>query len=103
MSVADVIDDVIGDLIEDIVVEYEYDIDLDEEYLDLLMYIYNKLAKAWFRDRKPDLYEFEAKLRDVRRRHKNKLKIVLSYLISRFIKERKLARARDRDYSHPLF
>lgn len=84
----DVVDSYIGEMIERVVTKYGYDVDLAEEYYELLSYITRKLVKVWFNGRKPDTGELEAKLRYVRRKYPRRLNILLSYLVSRYIKAR---------------
>lgn len=84
----DVVDSYIGEMIERVVTKYGYDVDLAEEYYELLSYITRKLVKAWFNGRKPDASELEAKLRYIRRKYPRRLNILLSYLVSRYVRAR---------------
>lgn len=79
-----------GDLIERIIEKFEYYIDLDEEYEELLEYIYLRIIRIWFKGKQPTITEFERKLREAKK-HKIKLIILLSYLISRYEKKRSIA------------
>ncbi len=78
-----IIDKYIGDLIERIIHKYRYNVDLDEEYEELLRFIYRKLVRAWFNSRRPDIDELERALREAKRRRRQ-LEVLLSYLISRY-------------------
>ncbi len=80
----------LGDLIERIVEKFDYYIDLDEEYEELLEYIYSRIIKIWFKGREPTITELERKLKEVRRQ-KVKLIILLSFFISRYEKKRSIA------------
>ncbi len=73
-----------GDLIEKIILEYNYQIDLDDDYDYLLRYVYKSLIKTWFNGKDPTPEEFESKLKRVRERFVKKLEILLSYVIARY-------------------
>lgn len=92
----ELIDEYLGDIIEKVVVNYEYDINFDDDYEDILKHIYKNLVKAWFKD-EPSLKVFEDKLRKTRRRHPRKLEIVLSYLVSTYVQKRQRAYPRFRE------
>ena len=77
------IDKYLGDLIEEIVYKYRYNVDLEDEYEELLRYIYRRLSKAWFKGKNFTFEDLERALRNARRRRKQ-LEIVLSYIISRY-------------------
>ncbi|ABM80769.1 hypothetical protein [Hyperthermus butylicus] len=77
------IDKYLGDMIEHIVYKYRYNVDLEEEYEQLLKFIYRRLVRAWFRGKDVTYEEFEAALRSARRKRRQ-LEILLSYLISRY-------------------
>jgi len=76
----------LSDMLDDIVERYRYNVDLDEEYEELLEFIYRNIVRVWFRGRRPSPTELEAKLREIRRREKRKLSILLSYYISKYIR-----------------
>ena len=76
-------DKYLGDLIESIVYKYGYNVDLEDEYDELLSYITRRLVRAWFGGEKPSPKKFEAALRNARRRRRH-LEVLLSYLISRY-------------------
>ena len=82
----EIVDNIIGEIIEDVIVDNAYEIDFEEDYDNLLYYIYSKLSKAWFGNKTPGLKEFEHKLRAVKRTQRTKLQILLSYLVSRYLK-----------------
>jgi len=76
----------LSDMLDEIVEKYRYNIDLDEEYEYLLEFIYRNIVRAWFKGKRPSIIELENKLREVRRREKRKLAILLSYYISKYIR-----------------
>jgi len=73
----------LGDFIENIVYKYRYNVDLEDEYEDLLRFIYRRLLRAWFGGKRPGVLQLEAALRNARRRRRQ-LEVLLSYLISRY-------------------
>jgi len=73
----------LGDLIENIVYRYRYNVDVEDEYEELLRFIYKRLVRAWFGGKQPILLQLEAALRNARRKRKH-LEVLLSYLISRY-------------------
>jgi len=77
------LDRYLGEIVENIVYKYGYNVDLEDEYEELLRFIYRRLVKAWFRNKRPKLSEFERMLRNARRRSKQ-LEVMLSYLVSRY-------------------
>jgi len=78
-----ILDKYLGELIESIVYRHRYNVDLDDEYEELLKFIYKRLVKAWFGGRHPAPSELERSLRNARRRRKQ-LEVLLSYLVSRY-------------------
>ncbi len=80
----------LGDLLDDVIERYNYDVDIDEEYDELLNYIYRALIKAWFKGRRPSISRLEEKLREVRRREKKKLIILLSFYVSRYLRTKRV-------------
>ncbi|MET1101245.1 MAG: hypothetical protein ABWW69_02025 [Pyrodictiaceae archaeon] len=78
-----ILDHYLGDLLEKIVYEYRYNVDLEDEYEQLLKYIYRRLVRAWFDGKEPPIDMLEEKLKRARRSRKQ-LEILLSYLVSRF-------------------
>jgi len=80
----------LGDLLDDVIERYNYDVDIDEEYDELLNYIYKALIKAWFKGRRPSISRLEEKLREVRRREKKKLIILLSFYVSRYLRTKRV-------------
>jgi len=80
----------LGDLLDDVIERYNYDVDVDEEYDDLLNYIYRALIKAWFKGRRPSISRLEGRLREVRRREKKKLLILLSFYVSRYLRMKRV-------------
>jgi hypothetical protein len=82
-EVLNILDHYLGDIIDRVVRKYRYNVDLDEEYPELLRYIYRRLIKSWFNGRKPSLEELEAALRDARK-NKKMLEVLLSFLVSRY-------------------
>ncbi len=78
-----ILDHYLGDMIERIVRKYRYNVDLDEEYPELLRFIYRRIVKHWFGGRKPEPHELEEALRNARKTRRM-LEIMLSYLVSRY-------------------
>jgi len=76
----------LSDMLDEIVEKYKYNIDLDEEYEDLLEFIYRNIVRVWFKGKRPSIIELENRLREVRRKEKRKLAILLSYYISKYIR-----------------
>ncbi len=77
------LDRYLGDIIESIVHRYQYNVDLEDEYDELLSYLLRRLSRAWFGGRRPSARELEAALRRARRRRRH-LEVLLSFLISRY-------------------
>ncbi len=82
-----ILDEYLGDLIEDIIERYGYDVDLEGEYEDLLIYIYKRLKRAWFNNRKASYIEWQKNLHEALK-HYPHLEVLLSYLISRYTTKR---------------
>lgn len=80
----------LGDLLDDVVEKFKYDIDVDEEYDELLSFIYRALIRAWFKGRRPPISRLEEKLREIRRREKKKLMILLSFYISKYLRMKRV-------------
>mgnify|MGYP000654459248 CR=1 FL=1 len=80
----------LGDLLDDVIERYNYDVDVDEEYDELLNYIYKALIKAWFKGKRPAISSLEHRLRDIRRRERKKLMILLSFYISRYLRRKRV-------------
>lgn len=78
-----ILDRYLGELIESIVYRHRYNIDLEDEYDELLQFIYRRLVRAWFKGREPSPRELESMLRSARRK-RGQLEVLLSYLISRY-------------------
>lgn len=100
MDLTEIVDYYVGDLIEKIVLEKDYPVDIEEEYEDLLNYICRRLALVWFGTRTPNPSEFEEKLKHVKKRYRRRLEILLSYLISRYVRYRgtvEINRGRERE------
>ncbi len=74
----------LGDYIDRVVRKYRYNVDLEEEYPELLRYIYRRIVKAWFNGRKPSTRELEEVLKNIKASRRRMLEILLSYLISRY-------------------
>ncbi|AFH42987.1 hypothetical protein IOK49_05160 [Fervidicoccus fontis] len=86
----DILDYYIGGLVDRIVMKGYYDIDLDREYDHLMWYIYEKLVVILFKGKEPTREEFEEKMKKIRRRDADKLKVLISYLISKYMKMRNI-------------
>ncbi len=78
-----ILDHYLGDIIYKVVRKYRYNVDVDEEYPELLRFIYRRLVKTWFNGRKPAPYELEEALKNARR-SRRMLEILVSYLVSRY-------------------
>ncbi len=79
----------LGDLIEDIVMKHYEDIDLSDEYGELLEYISMNLLEGFFGTRDADPIKYERTLRRiVNNKDKAILTNVISYLISKYIEDR---------------
>ncbi len=76
----------IGDIVTYIIEEDGYNIDIDEEYEDVLYFIYKRIERAWFKGKEPSLRELEKRLRLARRRQRIKLYNLISYLVSKYVK-----------------
>lgn len=83
-----IIDGYFGDIIERVVVDHGYDVDLNDEYYELLSYITRNLIRTWFRGKNPTLEEVEKKVRYIKTRYPRRLSMLLSYLISKYIRMR---------------
>ncbi|MEB3755416.1 MAG: hypothetical protein GSR79_00940 [Desulfurococcales archaeon] len=66
----------------------------EREYNRLLDYIYRKLKRNWFRNKKPTPQDFERRLKYYYTRKRNELFTVLSYLITTYYQRKRLARGR---------
>ncbi|BCU68585.1 hypothetical protein HS7_20220 [Sulfolobales archaeon HS-7] len=87
MDNIDILNKYVGDIIENILTNDYRNLDVDTYYIDLLMYIYNKLVKNWFNGNEPDTEEFAMRLRKLRSRNKTMLTILTKYLISKYLKK----------------
>ncbi len=96
-----VLDSYLADVIERVVRRYRYDVDLDEEYEDLLQYILRRLIKAWFNGRTPHPHELEKALRQARRK-KSHLEVLVSYLVSRYVARRGKIYVERRDWEERI-
>jgi len=87
----DILDYYLGDDLEEIVEESgELPIDIEDEYEQLLKYIYRSIVKAWFKGQEPTKSQLKEKLEKYRSpRYYYRLKLLLSYLISRYVEIRK--------------
>lgn len=80
----DVLDEYFGELIEEIVLRYYEDkIDIDEEYIDVLEYIADKFVNK----SKSSSNSFEKKIIKLSN-NPSLAKVIISYLVSRYIEER---------------
>lgn len=89
----------LGDFIDDVMYKYNYPIDFGEEYDSLLRYIYKNIALSLFRKNDPSPEELEKRLKNLRKRHKDKLEVLISYLISKYLnilEEETISRIRSR-------
>ncbi len=94
------LDQYLGDIIEYVINKFHYDVDLDDEYGDLLSFIYYRLVRAWFKGKRPTLTELETMLQRARKQRRQ-LEILLSFLISRYVMRQKGAYIRhERQSDH---
>lgn len=75
----------LGDFIDEIIFKYNYPLDFEDEYDTLLRYVYKTIINTFFKGKDPSPSELEKKLKTLRKRHKDKLEVVISFLISRYI------------------
>ena len=75
----------LGDFIDDVIFKYNYPLDFEDEYDVLLKYIYKTIVNTIFKGKDPSPEELEKKLKNLRKRHKDKLEVLISYLISKYI------------------
>ncbi|MCE4614149.1 MAG: hypothetical protein F7B60_01280 [Desulfurococcales archaeon] len=66
----------------------------EREYNRLLDFIYRKLKKNWFKNKKPSPKDFERRLKYYYVRKRNELFIVLSYLITTYYQRKGLFQGR---------
>jgi len=88
----------LGDFIDEVVMKYGYPLDFEEEYDLLLKYIYKSIVKAFFSGQEPTPEGLEKKLKNLRRSHRAKLEVLLSYLVAKFVnrvEEEALSRVRS--------
>lgn len=87
----DLLDYYLGEDIEEIYEEMdEAYFNIEEEYDYLLKYIYRSLVKAWFKGVEPSKEEFKRKIERYKSpRYYSMLRLLLSYLISRYTELRK--------------
>ena len=85
----EILDRYLGDVVEKVVVNHGYNIDFDDDYEDVLEHIYKNIVSNWFKTR-PSPRVLEEKLRYVRRRHPRKLEILISYLVSTYVQNKKM-------------
>jgi len=74
----------LGDIVTEVVRRHGYPVVLEEEYYDILMYIYEELVKTWFGGREPGIGELRERLRKARR-EKAQLEVLISYLVSKYL------------------
>ncbi len=87
MDFIDITDSYLGDLIEDVVTRFYSELDLSDEYGELLEFISSKMIEGLFgKESTPDPSAYESKLRRlVGRSNRTKLMNVISYLVSQYI------------------
>lgn len=80
----DVLDEYLGELIEEIVIRYYEDkIDVDEEYLDILEFIADRLMNS----ESGSSTGFEKKVSRLSR-NPSLARVIVSYLVSKYVEER---------------
>lgn len=87
MDFIDITDSYLGDLIEEVVTKFYSELDLSDEYGDLLEFISSKMVEGLFgRESPPDPSAYESKLRRLMgRSNRTKLMNIISYLVSLYI------------------
>ncbi|MCI4396557.1 MAG: hypothetical protein GU347_01305 [Desulfurococcales archaeon] len=90
-DVLDVLDYYLGDDIEEIAESIDdANISLEEDYEQLLKYLYRSIVKAWFDGNEPSETELKKKLERYRSdRYYGQLKVMLNYLINKYVRIRK--------------
>lgn len=90
MDYIDITDSYLGDLIEDVVSKFYSEVDLSDEYGELLEFISNKMIEGLFgKNAIPDPALYESRLRRlVDKNNRTKLINVISYLVSQYISSR---------------
>ncbi len=92
-----VVDAYLGDIIEEIITKYNYNVDIEEEYDELIYYIYRRLKRAWFNGKRTSYEDWERALETAVSKRKH-LEILLSYLISRYVSRRNRMYTAYRDW-----
>ena len=78
----------LGTIIDRIIERNGFKIDIEDEYEELLYYIYERLSRLWFKSHEPGEEEFEEKIRYIKRRKRLQLEILLSYLVSKYVQSK---------------
>jgi hypothetical protein len=78
----------LGDIIERLVDEKYPEIDLERDYIDILLFIHKRLLKIWFKGKEPSERKMSAKLRETRLRHPKRLEILVSYFLGKYQKRK---------------
>ncbi len=81
-----VLDMYLGDIVTGVVRRHGYPVVLEEEYYDILMYIYEELVKTWFGGREPGIRELRERLKKARK-EKAQLEVLVSYLVSKYLEQ----------------
>lgn len=84
----EIIDRYLGSIIERVIERNRFNVELEEEYENLLYHVYSRLVRLWFKGNEPTEDEFEEKIKYVKRKKRLQLEILLSYLISRYLRSR---------------
>lgn len=79
----------LGSIIDHIIEKNRFPIDLEYDYEDVLLYIYRRLVKIWFKNIEPTEEALEERIKQVKRRKRVELEVLLSYLISRYVHYRR--------------
>ncbi len=87
----DITDAYVGDVIEDLVLKhYSDEIDLAEEYGELLEYISRELIRGLFKTRSPSPLFYEKILKHWVSSKASLLRNVVSYLLSKYLENRSI-------------
>ena len=84
----EVISRYLGGMIDRIIEKNGFKLDIDDDYEELLLFIYDRLIKIWFKKYKPSEEEFEDRIKHLKRRRRAHLEVLLSYLISKYVQSK---------------
>jgi len=79
-----ILDMYLGDIVTEVIRRHGYQVVLEEEYYDLLFFIYKEICRAWFGEKTPSLRELRERLIRARRK-RTELEVLVSYLVSKYL------------------